>query len=296
MAPKELVMLALQVSIVATVFGFGLKTTRNDFLYLWQRPSLLGRSMFSVFVLMPAVAILMTSLFDIRPAAEIAILALAISPVPPLLPQREVKLGGNHSYGLALMAVLATLAIVTVPLSASVLEHVFGRPVSASPTAIARAVMIATVFPLLAGMLVRAWRPAAADRMEPVVMLGARILLALGALVLLAGTWRALLDAIGGGAMVAMIFVLIGLVVGHVLGGPDTENAVVLALSTASRHPAIAMSIAAASAPSDHFIGVILLFLLVNGVVGTAYLKLRWSSPAPTAVSRWLGHKIFGRP
>lgn len=283
MAAKELIMLALQVSIVATVFGFGLKTLRADFQYLFERPGLLVRSLVSVFVVMPAVALLMARLFDIRLAAEIAIVALAVSPVPPLLPQRESKLGGNQSYGLALMAVLAMLAIVTVPLSAAVIEHVFGRQISASPSAIARVVLIATVFPLLAGMLVRARWPAAAERIEPAVMRGARILLVLAALALLAGTWRAVLDAIGGGALVAMIaFVVIGLAVGHVLGGPDPDQAVVLALSTASRHPAIALSIASASAPNEHFIGIILLFLFVNMIVGTAYLKWRWPSPAPT--------------
>ena len=42
---KQLVVLALQISIIATVFGFGLKATIADLLYLVHRPGLLARSL-----------------------------------------------------------------------------------------------------------------------------------------------------------------------------------------------------------------------------------------------------------
>jgi BASS family bile acid:Na+ symporter len=46
----------------------------------------------------------------------------------------------------------------------------------------------------------------------------------------------------------------------------------VLALSSACRHPAIALSIAAANFPDEHFGGTILLYLIVSTVVGVPYL------------------------
>jgi BASS family bile acid:Na+ symporter len=54
-------------------------------------------------------------------------------------------------------------------------------------------------------------------------------------------------------------FVGVGLIVGHLMGGPDPEHSIVLALSTACRHPAIALSIAAANFPDQRFGGTILL-------------------------------------
>ena len=42
---KHIVVLALQVSIFCTVFGFGLKTTTDDLMYLIRRPGLLLRSL-----------------------------------------------------------------------------------------------------------------------------------------------------------------------------------------------------------------------------------------------------------
>jgi len=71
-------------------------------------------------------------------------------------------------------------------------------------------------------------------------------------------------------------FVAAGLAIGHWLGGPDANDRTVLALSTASRHPAIALSIAKANFPDEPRLGAaIVLFLLVNLVVGFTYLARR---------------------
>jgi bile acid:Na+ symporter, BASS family len=57
------------------------------------------------------------------------------------------------------------------------------------------------------------------------------------------------------------------------MGGPDPNQSVVLALSSACRHPAIALSIAAANFPDEHFGGTILLYLIVNAIVGIPYVE-----------------------
>ena len=284
MTAKQLVILGLQLSIVCTVFGFGLRATPRDLVYLFRQPGLLFRSLLSVFVVMPIVAVGMATMFDFRRGAEIALMALAVSPVPPLLPNREMKAGGQESYGLALMATLALLSIVAVPLAAEIVQRVISFPLSADGAGIARVALVMAVLPLLAGVAVRAGMPAVADRIERPVSLVARILLPLAVLALLAGTWRMVATAVGGGAVVAMaVFVVIGLMVGDVLGGPNPEDSIVLALSTACRHPAIALSVAAANFPDEQFAGPILLYLIVNMIVGMAYLKWRQPAAAPVA-------------
>jgi BASS family bile acid:Na+ symporter len=270
---KQIVILALQVSILATVFGFGLKTRPDDLAYLFHRPGLLLRSILAVLVIVPILALLFVRMFDFRPTAEIALMALAISPVPPLLPKKESNVGGQQSYGLALMAVLAALAIVTIPLWLEILQRLANRPLGAQPGTVARVVIVSTLLPLALGVAVRALLPAFADKIEAPVALVARVLLPIAVLVLLAGTWREVLGATGAGTILAMIaFVVAGLLVGHLMGGPDPEHSVVLALSSACRHPAIALTIASANFPDQHFAGTILLFLIVNAFVGVPYL------------------------
>ena len=120
---KQLVMLGLQVSIVCTVFGYGLKTRTAALVGVARRPALLVRSVICVLVVMPALAFALTRLFAIRHEVEIALVALAISPVPPLLPMKEGKAGARVSYGLGLLALLALVSIATIPLAIDTLPQ-----------------------------------------------------------------------------------------------------------------------------------------------------------------------------
>ena len=270
---KQLVMVAFQVSILCTVFGFGLRATAQDLLYLVRRPGLLLRSLIAVFLIMPVVAVVLDRTFDFRPTVEVVLVALALSPVPPLLPKKETKLGGNASYALGLMAMLSLLSIVLVPLSMQILGWLVGRSFGMAPGAIARIALVAAILPLVAGMSVRALLPGIADRIEKPVGLVARVLLPVAVLVLVAGSWQAIWAAVGDGAILAIVaFVVAGLLAGHLMGGPDPDHSVVLALSSACRHPAIALSIAAANFPDERFEGTILLYLIVNAIVGIPYI------------------------
>ena len=270
---KQLVMLALQVSILLTVFGFGLKATVEDLLYLVRRPGLFVRAILAVFVIMPIVAVLLARVFNF-PTVKIALVALAISPVPPILPTKETRAGGHVAFALALMAWLSLLSIVAVPLSLQLLGRLSERPLEASLSAIAGVMLKGALVPLAAGMLVRAILPDLADRLEKPVTLVAKVLLPLSVLVLVAGALPTIWELIGSGAVIAIVlFTLSGLLIGHVLGGPDPDHSVALALSTASRHPAIAFTVAAANFPDVRFGGIILLYLLVSAIVCIPYIK-----------------------
>src|SRR5262245_47158245 len=138
---EHLVMLGLQVSIVWTVFGYGLKTT-TALLDAVRRPALLVRSVICVLVIVPGLAFALTRFFEIRHEVEVALVAMAISPVPPRRPMKEMKAGGRISYGLGLLALLALLSIVTIPLAIEVLERLFNRPLAVAPFAVARLALI----------------------------------------------------------------------------------------------------------------------------------------------------------
>jgi bile acid:Na+ symporter, BASS family len=270
---KQLVVLALQVSILCTVFGFGLKATSGDLLYLLRRPGLLLRSLIAVFLIMPAVAIVLGGMFEFRQTVEVVLVALALSPVPPLLPMKETKAGGQTSYALGLMAMLALFSIVVVPPAVELLGRFIGRSFGMAPGAIARLALIAALLPLVAGMAVRALVPGIADRIEKPVGMVTKVLLPAAVLALIVGSWQAIGAAVGDGTIFAIfVFVAAGLLAGHLMGGPDPEHSIVLALSTACRHPAIALSIAATNFPDGRFEGTILLYVIVNAIVGIPYV------------------------
>ena len=199
MDQKQLVILALQVSIVSIVFSFGLRSTTDDVLYLVRRPVLLLRSWLAVLVIMPVLAVALTRLFDLRNTVEVSLIALAISPMPPLLPRKEVKAAGRMSYALALMATMALLSVVAVPLAVELLARYSGRPFEMPPGGIARIVLVWVLLPLLAGLAVRGMLPGLAERLAKLVGLVATVLLVLGLLALLTAAWPAIWAAAGDG-------------------------------------------------------------------------------------------------
>ena len=179
---KQLVVIALQASVICTVVGFGLKTKTGDLSYLLRRPGLLVRSLVSVFVVMPVVAVLLALLFDFEPTVERALIALAVSPVPPLLPQKESKAGGDEHYALGLMAILALLAMAVIPLELLILQTFGGRPLEMASGTVVRVILISTLLPLAAGMAVRAFMPGLVARIEKPVATIAKVLLPLALL------------------------------------------------------------------------------------------------------------------
>jgi len=274
MSFKQVVLLALQVSIIATVFGFGLNATAERLSALLRRPRLLVRAFVAMFVIMPLVAIALVKWFDFSRAVDVVLLALALSPVPPLLPQREQKSGGDVHLGIGLMVFLALASIVAVPAIVAVAERLSDREITTPMSTIVAMVLKVVIAPLAAGMILRATLPAAATRLERIAELLAKVLLPIAALALIAGTLSVIWQATGVGSLAALsLFVVAGLVTGHVFGGPDPDHAVVLALSTACRHPAIALTIATSNAPTEPVGGTILLYLILNAIVAIPYVQ-----------------------
>ncbi|MEP7275506.1 MAG: Na+-dependent transporter [Betaproteobacteria bacterium] len=272
---QQLIMLVLQISILATVFTFGLRATTADVLHLVRRPSLLGRSLLAMFVIMPLLAFVLVRGFAFTPGLEIGLLAIAIAPIPPLLPGRVAKAGGQGAYGIALMATIGLLSVVIVPLAVHVLGALFGREIEMPFSTIAMIVFKTIVAPLLAGIVVRAFLPTVADRIVGPIAMIAKVLLAGAVLALLAGSLSAIWAAIGSGNVLALaIFVIIGLAAGHLLGGPDPESRIVLALSTSCRHPAIAFTIASVNFPQQRFGGIVLTYVLLGLILGFPYVML----------------------
>jgi BASS family bile acid:Na+ symporter len=108
-------------------------------------------------------------------------------------------------------------------------------------------------------------------------------LLLVAAIPLIFFAWRPIAELIGNGTVVAMvIFAVVALIVGHTLGRPHPTERSVLALATASRHPGLAITIAAATFPAQRRLEVaaVLLYMVVSTVVVAPYVSWRKRSVA----------------
>jgi BASS family bile acid:Na+ symporter len=123
-------------------------------------------------------------------------------------------------------------------------------------------------------MLVRAFLPRAAGRVEKPVSVVANVLLLAAALLLLVAVFPKLGEVLTPGTVAAFAaFIVLGLAFGHLMGGPDPGDSSVLALASALRHPGIALAIAGSNFPSLDFGAVIILYLLIGAVLCIPYMK-----------------------
>lgn len=268
----------LQLSIELVVFSLGLESSLADATSLFHRPALLFRSLFSMNVVMPAFAAVLAATFDLKPAVKIALVFLAVSPVPPALPRQQFKLGGTSNYIHGLLVSAALISIFLVPLTIEVLGRAFQQDIHVTPAAVAKVVGISILLPMAAGMLVRRLAPGFAKRSAPLLSKVAFLLLLAAAAVVLLVSLGGIWAKIGDGTILAIAaFVVVGAVAGHLLGGPVPAERTTLALATASRHPGLALAIASATYPAQrrNVAAVVLLYFLVKAVVLLPYNSQR---------------------
>jgi BASS family bile acid:Na+ symporter len=276
MTLAALIPLAITLSMSTIIFCVALHAKFGDVVFLWRRPWLLLRSLLSMLVVMPLLVVVAAVLFDLHPAVEVALLASALSPVPPILPSKQIKAGGESSYVVGLLTTTALVSIVYVPLAAAGIGSFFHRAVEVSPADVARIVATSMLLPVLGGMAVRKFAPALALRLDRPLSILATVVLAAACVPILLKEWPDIVRMLGNFTLVAMAaFAAIGLIVGHWLGGPDPHERSVLAMATASRHPAVALAITHNAVDKPGVMAAVLLALIVASIVTAPYVKWR---------------------
>jgi BASS family bile acid:Na+ symporter len=277
MTAQQWLGLGLQASIMLTVLGFGLTASWSQATWLFRKPALLLRAVLSMSVVMPVIVALLVRWIDFRYPVAVALVALAVSPVPPIIQKKELTAGGRMDYVVGLMVAVSVLAIVLVPLSLTILDWVFDKQAVVTVGAIAKIMATTVLVPLAVGLALHQWWPAS-QKASGAVLAFAGILLAVTALILLVGLWPIVRTFIGNGMIGAMVVVaLIGLLIGHVLGGPVEADRTALAISTASRHPAVALAVATSGPLGEARteLAIILAYLVVATIVCIPYQKWR---------------------
>lgn len=277
MTVQQLVTFGITASLFGMVFSLGLNGTPDDLVYLLRRPRKLFRSILAMNVVMFALAVVVAVVFPLAADVKIALIALAVSPVPPILPGKQTKAGGTASYAVSLLIVASLLAIVLVPLSIGVVAAVWGAELRMPASRVLSAVAVSVVIPLLLGVAVARFLPAVAGRLvRPVSRLAFTVLL-IACVPVIVTSAVAFWSEVGNGVVLFLIlFSVVGIAVGHLLGGPESGDRTVLALATGTRHPGVAMAIASLNFPDDKAVLSIMLWHLVIGaIVSVPYVRWR---------------------
>ena len=274
---EDIIRIAVLLSIMLIVLGFGLLCTWSDATSLFRNRGLLLRSLLAMNVILPLFAAALAALFTLRPVIEVVLIALAVSPVPPFLPLKQSKLVGHHEYIYGLLGATSLLTIVLAPATVILIGLIASRHASINPIAIARIVALTVLVPFALGLFLRRVKPNLAERSSPIASKLGMALLVIAVVPVLIKLWPAMIALVGDGTVVAIIaFIVVGLAAGHLLGGPDPSTRTVLALATATRHPGVALVIATANYPDTKLVApAVLLYLLVSIVASTPYIMWR---------------------
>ncbi len=279
----QIILLLFKVSVVATVFSYGLHAAADEVLYLVRRPRVQIVSLLAMFIVTPTIALMLVVAFDVPQIAEVAMVAIALSPVATLLAKTDREAGGEMSYGVGLTVTAGTLSIVITPTLVAFIGALMNRPFAASQLQVGTIVFTEVLIPLFAGIAFRTLLPRAAERIREPMVRVANSILSIACLAILVVTFPIIWDFISFGTIAMYVaFTVAALGIGHVMGGPERKNSIVLAYSCASRHPGVAIGIATASFPGSNFAAAVILLSVVQGIVCPLYVKWQRRSAATT--------------
>src|SRR5215218_3486374 len=180
MSIAALAALSLKASLLLIVLSTGMSGRRGDIVALLRSPGLLLRSLASMLVIAPVLAVALATTRELSSPVKIALVMMAVSPVPPFLPGKELRAGGQRPYIISLLAISALLSIVTIPLTFDVLSRVFGLPLTVPAMAVAKAVGVTVLVPLVAGLILQRIAPAFCASWSRVVSIVGAVLLLVG--------------------------------------------------------------------------------------------------------------------
>src|SRR5215469_2623795 len=276
MDPALLIRVAILISVALIGIALGLRYATADAGYLLERPGLLARSLLAMNLIMPMVALALVSSFNFKTPVQVALIALSVSPLPPVLPGKRLNLR-SHGYIYGIVVAAAVCSVVLVPLAASLLStHFHTQHVSVLKVFIV--VLLTVLAPLLIGIALQRIGASRASSLAAVLSKIGTALLVVACIPVLVMEWPTIRSLFGDGTVVvAIVLSGLGLLVGHLLGGPDPENRTVLALATASRHPGVALVAGiSASAQAPRLVtAAVLLAFLVSMIVSAPYAAWR---------------------
>lgn len=263
-------------AVFAVMLSLGLLVGREQIAAARQRRRVLAAALFAAVVPVPAAAVLCVTLVGIEGVVAAGVLLMAISPGAPVALRRALEAGGLPAFAPALHLAVVALAVVTVPASLAILDGVFHKNFDVSPLDVARQVFFAQLLPLGLGASLRAWRPAAAARIEPALARASNLALLALVAILIVRLWPLLVEVGWLPVLAGAGLTLWALAVGAACAGRDAPVRPVAAVAAAMRNPGLALLIATVNGMPPAVAAAVFGYVLGAAPVVTAFVS--WQS------------------
>jgi bile acid:Na+ symporter, BASS family len=282
MNPAKLVALVMLVSLT---LGAGLQVNREHLTAILKNASLLGRAFVANFVIVPIVGVLFVRAFHLESDVATGVLLMAIAPGVPFVIAGARKKGGKLGLAVTLALVFPLLSILTVPVTAA-----FVLPAQEQAELPLKQFVVTLLafqlLPLLIGVVLAHRVPTVASTLEKPL----RIVFIASILAIFILLGPRLVDSIGTvygsrGILVSLCIVVVSVVTGWLLGGPEIPERRTLSLGTGLRNIGLCSLVATVSFSGEPRVAAaVLAYFLVQFVV-TALLGVYYTRTVERAAA-----------
>ena len=258
-------LLLLNLFVVVVMFSIGLRVSGGELLDILRNRALFVRTLLANCVLIPAMGFLLVRIFPLTPDASIGILLLAAIPGTPIALQFTRQAKTRLPFAAAMTFVLSLVSIAMTPLAVEVMPQTAQR--NERPILLLiMSIVLYIALPLGAGL----WAARHAPKIAPRLVLPLGVLATVAFVFLMWETRLVRREAFntirGRGTILAMLLLLLlSMLIGWLIGGPDRESRRVLATSTGMRSVIVVLYVARYCFPGTniYMIPIVYLSLMV---------------------------------
>lgn len=275
----------LNFFVFLVMLSIGLRVSGGELLEVLRNRALFTRTLLANCVLIPGIGFLLVKLFPLSPDATVGILLLAAIPGTPIALQFTRMAKTRLAFAAVMTFVLSMVSIALTPLAVEVMPQTAKRSERPILNLIV-SILLYIAAPLCAGL----WMARRVPRSAVQLVLPLEIL-ASGVFIFLMWETRlarreALFAIAGRGTILAMFSLLIiSMLIGWIIGGPDNESRRVLATASGMRSVIVVLYIARYCFPATniYMIPIVYLSLMVPANLLFHLAFVGWHKLRPTA-------------
>ena len=254
-------MLLLDFFIVLVMLSIGLGVTRRELLDVFRNRALFIRALVANCALIPGIGLLLVNVFPLTPDASVGILLLAAIPGTPIALQFNRKVKTRLAFAALMTFVLSLVSIVLTPLAVEVMPRIVQRSERPMLDLIA-SILLYIAVPLCTGLWIGRRVPGIAPRLILPLEIVATVVFAFLMLETRLARRAALVAIAGHETILAMsLLLVISMLIGWFLGGPDLESRRVLATATGMRSVIVVLYVARYCFPGTNVYMVPIVYL-----------------------------------
>jgi BASS family bile acid:Na+ symporter len=238
------------VFLISTMLAIGITVTWPEILATLRDRRRMGRVILTNLILIPILGYLLILIFPLSPGTKLALALLALAPGGLTAIQFTDKVKGSLAFAAAVAFLLTLFSIIVTPILVEVilpLETGMDLPLKR----IILFIILYLFFPLILGFGIRSRAETGARVLGKVMLIISNISF-VATILLTSAIKKEAMDAVGKEAVLAMLFfIILSMVIGWWMGGPERGSRRVLAIATSMRNAALGLLIAMRAFPES---------------------------------------------